>query len=155
VKTLIFILLISSAVNAQYLTTERFSQIGFSVLAGVSGANADTYVKKRGIKNNVLFHKWQATERVSYVGIGLSIGLQENVRPEQLFADLALDASIFVVAQTITLNMLRDKPLFWQSEYQKKYKTGGFIENINYKWYPVICACMFVINYLIYEWLKP
>jgi hypothetical protein len=158
-KTLIIILFLTTSLFSQdFFSVEKGSQVVVSLSSGVFSALADYYNlekhKTKGdlrISNDKKYHNYQFLERVSFVGIGLTIGLSSKFKIWHLLSDTFLSASYFLLAQTITQNLQRGKPAFWQSDYQKEHNTSGF-DGVYSPALVIGCVILSTaLNYIVYE----
>lgn len=161
-KTLLIILLYIGTLNAQdFWSWEKATQIGISFLAGYAEGQADfaQYQKfsttgSERIEWDRAWHRWKYFSRSGQVLMGVSIPLNSEFKLWHTVSDALMSVAIWGFAHKISFNFARNKPAFWQSDYQKEHKTGGWVENFDSPLITIGSVILTIgINYFIYKLL--
>ena len=156
--TAIIVLLNINLHSQEYLSWEKFSHLTLSASAGAFSGYADVNEQRKHnstgetrIYYDKLAHNYQSLERLSFFSAGISIPLTSKMKPWHLASDMALTLVYQGIFHGFAANIARDKPLFWQSEYQKANNTSGFERFQSPAWILGSFVVVTTINIIIYE----
>jgi len=161
-RKLIFILLFTVTLNAQdFWTWKKAAQIGVSFIAGYTEGQADfaQYQKfatsgSERIEWDRAWHRWKYFSRGGQVLMGVSIPLNSEFKFWHTVSDALMSVAIWGLAHKISYNFARGESAFYQSDYQKEHKTGGWVENFDSPFITIGSVIITIgINYFIYKLL--
>jgi len=157
----LLILLLSTNLYAQYLTNQKITFLGVttatSLVEGIEEANLYMKYYSGHSKDAIMsyeknYHIFQATSQIGFIATGVTIALDSNMEIDKLASDLLVTGAIQWMLHDGILNLYRNKPWFWVSDFQREYNTGITDGAFNQPWIKITILVVAIgLNYLVYE----